>query len=157
MLVAGIRTLGGPVEAIEVTDPRPLAPDEVLIDVRGAGVDNWDEVVRTDGWNVGVRPPMALGVEAAGVISAVGAEVTGFGVGDQVLCHPVPLRAQGSWAPLLIAPVEALASKPPDVSWEVAAVFAVPALTAEQVLSEALTALSTWAAAVAGMIGGLVG
>jgi len=31
MLVAGIRTLGGPVEAIEVTDPRPLAPDEVLI------------------------------------------------------------------------------------------------------------------------------
>lgn len=39
---------------------------------------------------------------------------------------------------VLIAPVGSLAHKPPDVSWETAAIFPVPALTAEQVVGEAL-------------------
>jgi hypothetical protein len=30
---------------IEVDAPRPLAGDEVLLEVRAAGVDNWDEFV----------------------------------------------------------------------------------------------------------------
>jgi NADPH:quinone reductase-like Zn-dependent oxidoreductase len=138
MLVAGVRTLGGQVETFEVDDPRPLAPDEVLIDVRGAGVGNWDNIIRYGGWDVGARPPLALGVEAAGVIKAVGNRLTGFSVGDEVLCHPVPLRGQGTWAPLLIAPFGSLAHKPPDLPWETAAIFPVPALTAEQVVGEAL-------------------
>jgi NADPH:quinone reductase-like Zn-dependent oxidoreductase len=51
---------------IEVGDPRPLAGDEVLAEVRAAGVANWDEFVRAGGWDVGGRPPVALGAEAAG-------------------------------------------------------------------------------------------
>jgi NADPH:quinone reductase-like Zn-dependent oxidoreductase len=47
MRVAGIRHVGAPVEMIEVSDPRPLAGDEVLLDVKAAGVANWDELVRT--------------------------------------------------------------------------------------------------------------
>jgi len=136
--VAGICAFGGDVQTLEVDDRRPLVADEVLIDVRAAGVCHWDELVRTGGWNVGVSPPMALGVEAAGVISAVGAYVGGFGVGDEVLCHPVPLRDQGGSAPLLIAAVGSVASKPSDVSWDIGGVFPIPALTAEQVVSEAL-------------------
>lgn len=138
MLVAGIRTLGGNVETFEVDDPRPLAADEVLIDIHGAGVGNWDNIIRYGGWDVGRGPPLALGVEAAGIIRAVGANPSGFSVNDEVLCHPVPLREQGTWAPLLIAPVGSLAHKPPEVSWETAAIFPVPALTAEQVVGEAL-------------------
>jgi NADPH:quinone reductase-like Zn-dependent oxidoreductase len=138
MLVAGVRTLGGKVETFEVDDPRPLAADEVLIDMRAAGVGNWDNVIRYGGWDVGLRPPLALGVEAAGVIEAVGDRPSGFSVGDEVLCHPVPLRGQGTWAPLLIAPVGSLARKPPEITWETAAIFPVPALTAEQVIGEAL-------------------
>jgi len=46
----------------------------------------------------------------------------------------VPLRDQGTWAPRLIAPAGLLARKPPGASWEAAAAFPVPALTAEQVL-----------------------
>jgi NADPH:quinone reductase-like Zn-dependent oxidoreductase len=130
--------LGGKVETLEVGEPRPLAADEVLIDVRSAGVGNWDNIIRTGGWDVGTRPPLALGVEAAGVIKAVGAYPSGFGVGDEVLCHPVPLRDQGTWASLLIAPVGSLAHKPPEISWGTAAIFPVPALTAEQVVGEAL-------------------
>lgn len=138
MLVAGVRTFGGTVETLEVDDPRPLAADEVLIDVRGAGVGNWDNIVRYGGWDVGAVPPLALGVEAAGVIAAVGAGPSAFAVGYEVLCHPVPLRDQGTWAPFLIAPVGSLARKPPEIPWETAAIFPVPALTAEQVVGEAL-------------------
>jgi NADPH:quinone reductase-like Zn-dependent oxidoreductase len=138
MLVAGVRALGGNVETFDVHPPRPLAADEVLIDVRGAGVGNWDNIVRYGGWDVGTKPPMALGVEAAGVIMAVGDRPCGFNVDDEVLCHPVPLRDGGAWAPALIAPVGSLAHKPPEIPWEIAATFPVPALTAEQVVAEAL-------------------
>ncbi|MEA5453723.1 NADP-dependent oxidoreductase [Sinomonas sp. JGH33] len=138
MQVAGINEIGGPVEILDVQDPRPLAADEVLIAVKAAGIGNWDEIVRTGGWDVGASVPMALGVEAAGVVTEVGENVDGFHPGDEVLCHPLQLRHQGAWAPLLIAPASLLARKPASVAWETAAAFPVPALTAEQVLTEAL-------------------
>jgi NADPH:quinone reductase-like Zn-dependent oxidoreductase len=138
MRVAGIRSISGEVELIEVPGPRPLAADEVLIQVMAAGVGNWDEIVRTGGWDVGRRPPLALGVEAAGTVTAVGSTVTDWTPGDEVITHPLPLRDQGTWAPTLIAPAALLARKPAGVAWETAAVFPVPALTAEQVLGEAL-------------------
>ena len=134
MQVAGIRRLGAQVEMIEVGEPRPLAGDEVLLEVRAAGVANWDEFVRTGGWDVGARPPMALGVAAAGTVLAAGQAVGGWAPGDPVMTHPVPLRDQGTWAPRLIAPAGLLARKPPGASWEAAAAFPVPALTAGQVL-----------------------
>ena len=134
MQVAGIRRVGTPVEMIEVGEPRPLADDEVLVEVRAAGVGNWDEFVRTGGWDVGTTPPMALGVEVAGTVLAAGRAVTDWVPGDAVMAHPVPLRDQGTWAPRLIAPAGLLARKPPGASWEAAAAFPVPAITAEQVL-----------------------
>src|SRR3954454_14450603 len=138
MLVAGIRRTGGDVGVIDVPGPRALAGDEVLIQVVAAGVGNWDGIVRTGGWDVGGRPPMALGVEAAGVVAEVGSMVTAWAPGDEVMTHPLPLRDQGTWAPMLIAPAASLAAKPAGVSWNAAAVFPVPALTAAQVLDEAL-------------------
>ena len=99
---------------------------------------NWDEFVRTGSWDVGGGPPMALGVEAAGTVLAVGDAVGDWSPGDEVMTHPLPLRHQGTWAPQLIAPAALLARKPADVTWEAAAAFPVPALTAEQVIGEAL-------------------
>jgi NADPH:quinone reductase-like Zn-dependent oxidoreductase len=138
MQVAGIRVLGARVEMIEVAEPRPLADDEVLLEVRAAAVANWDEFVRTGGWDVGAKPPMALGVEAAGTVLAAGQAITEWTRGDAVMTHPVPLRDQGTWAPRLIAPAALLARKPRSATWEAAAAFPVPALTAEQVLGDAL-------------------
>jgi NADPH:quinone reductase-like Zn-dependent oxidoreductase len=138
MRAAGIRRTDGPVELLDLPEPRALAADEVLIEVAAAGVANWDDIVRAGGWDVGVTPPMALGVEAAGTIAAAGTAVTDFRPGDEVMTHPLPLRAQGTWAELLIAPADLLARKPATVSWAAAAAFPVPALTAEQVLTEAL-------------------
>jgi NADPH:quinone reductase-like Zn-dependent oxidoreductase len=137
MQVAGIREVGR-VEMIDVGELRPLAADEALVEMVAAGVGNWDEFVRTGGWDVGGRPPMALGVEAAGTVLAVGDAVHDWSPGEAVMTHPLPLRDQGTWAPRLIAPAELLARKPRDATWEAAAAFPVPALTAEQVLGDAL-------------------
>src|SRR4051794_28125152 len=138
MRAAGISEFGGAVGRIDLPDPRPLADDEVLIEIRAAGVGNWEEFVRTGEWDVGRSPPMALGVEAAGIITAIGDSVEAWGPGDEVLSHPLPLRDQGAWAPLLIASATVLARKPAGLSWETAAAFPVPALTAAQVIDVAL-------------------
>ena len=137
MQVAGIDAFGGDVHMLELAAPGSPAPDELVISVRAAGVGNWDEVVRVGDWDVGRKPRLALGVEAAGVVAAVGEQVTRFALGDEVLTHPVPLRHQGTWAELLLAPAALVARKPAAVPWETAAAFPVPALTADQAPSVA--------------------
>jgi NADPH:quinone reductase-like Zn-dependent oxidoreductase len=137
MQAAGIEAFGAEVRILDLPAPAPPAPDEVVISVHAAGVGNWDEIVRVGGWDVGRRPPLALGVEAAGVVAAVGEDVTSLAPGDGVLTHPVPLRHQGSWAERLVAPATLVARKPAAVPWEAAAAFPVPALTADQALTEA--------------------
>jgi NADPH:quinone reductase-like Zn-dependent oxidoreductase len=92
MQVAGIRRVDARVEMVEAGEPRPLARDEVLLEVRAAGVGNWDEFVRTGGWDAGAKPPMALGVEAAGIVLAAGQAVGDWAPGDAVMTFPVPLR-----------------------------------------------------------------
>src|SRR4030095_9472959 len=91
------------------------------------------------GWAAGGAPPMALGVEAAGTITAIGDSVEDWEPGDEVLSHPRRLRDQGTWPPLLIASATVLARKPASLSWEAAAAFPVPALTATQVIDGALS------------------
>jgi len=135
---AGIREFGAPVELLELPGPRALRPDEVLIDVRAGGMGNWDEIARTGGWDMGARPPMALGVEAAGVAAAVGDQVDGIRVGDRVTAHSLPLREQGAWAEQFIAAAEHVAAVPPDVPFDAAAALPVPALTADQTIGDAL-------------------
>jgi NADPH:quinone reductase-like Zn-dependent oxidoreductase len=127
-----------PVTLLDLSEPRALADDEVLISVVAAGVGNWDDLARTGGWDIGRQPPMALGVEAAGVITEIGERVSGFAVGDEVLTHAVPLREQGFWAERAIAAAAFVAPNPVSISWQDAAAFPVPALVAEQVLTDAL-------------------
>jgi NADPH:quinone reductase-like Zn-dependent oxidoreductase len=136
MRAAGIEAFGGEVHMLDLAAPASPAPDEVVIRVRAAGVGNWDEIVRVGGWDVGRRPPLALGVEAAGVVVAVGDDVTSLAPGDEVLTHPLPLRHQGAWADWLVAAAGLVARKPAAVPWETAAAFPVPALTADQALTQ---------------------
>jgi NADPH:quinone reductase-like Zn-dependent oxidoreductase len=135
---AGIDRFGGPVRVLLRPDPRALRDDEVLIRVHAAGMGNWDEIARTGGWATGVQPPCALGVEAAGVVTAAGAGVSGLRPGDDVLTHPLPLRQDGAWAEQLIAPVALVARKPAGVPWPAAAALPVPGLTALQALTGSL-------------------
>jgi NADPH:quinone reductase-like Zn-dependent oxidoreductase len=136
MRAAGIDAFGRDVGMLELAAPASPAPDEVVISVYAAGVGNWDEIVRIGGWDVGRPPPLALGVEAAGVVAEVGDDVRGLVPGDEVLTHPLPLRHQGAWAERLIAPAALVARKPAAVPWETAGAFPVPALAADQALTE---------------------
>ena len=81
---------------------------------------------------------MALGVEAAGLVAAVGAEVNGIGAGDRVTAHSLPLREQGAWAERYITAAGHVAVVPPGVPFDAAAALPVPALTADQVIADAL-------------------
>jgi NADPH:quinone reductase-like Zn-dependent oxidoreductase len=158
MRAAGIRRYSEPVEPMELPGPGELRPDELLIEVRSAGVGNWDEIARTGGWDLGRQPPMALGVEAAGVVARAGGAVTGFAAGDRVMTHSLPLRAQGGWAEWFVAAAADVAVVPDAVPFEVAAALPVPALTADQTLRGALgagpgaTVLVNGAGGVTGML-----
>ena len=127
---AGVDRFGAEIRLLDLPEPAPR-PGEVLLGVRAAGVGNWDEFVRSGGWDTGARPPMALGVEAAGVVEAVGAGVRGLRSGDAVTTHSLPA---GSWAERFIAAADHVAPVPSGVSMAVAAALPVPALTADQAL-----------------------
>jgi NADPH:quinone reductase-like Zn-dependent oxidoreductase len=135
---AGIEAFGDDVALLELPEPPPLETGQVLIEVKAAGVGNWEEFVRTGRWDVGRVAPLALGVEAAGEVVGVGPEVEWPAAGAAVMTHPLPLPYQGCWAERLVAPAHLVAEKPPNASWADAGAFPVPALTAEQVVSEAL-------------------
>jgi len=135
MRAAGIRAFGGQVEQLELPAPPDRSGGEVLLEVRAAGIGNWDDLVRTGAWNVGTAPPMALGVEAAGVVRAIGPTQARFAPGDEVLVHSVPFRHQGAWAESFLAPGTHLAAKSADLDWAVAGALPVPALTASQVVT----------------------
>jgi NADPH:quinone reductase-like Zn-dependent oxidoreductase len=156
---AGIETLAGELTLLELPEPPPLEAGEVLIDVKAAGVGNWDEFVRTGGWDVGRDPPLALGVEAAGEVVAVGPGVEWPPTGAAVMTHPLPLAYQGCWAERLVAPAKLVAEKPENTSWAEAGAFPVPALTAEQAVFEALDVQHGEAILVnggAGVTGGMI-
>ena len=52
MRAAGVNQIGGAVALLELAEPRALRADEILLDIRACGVGNWDEFVRTGGWDI---------------------------------------------------------------------------------------------------------
>jgi NADPH:quinone reductase-like Zn-dependent oxidoreductase len=84
-----MRAFGGPevLRLEDVPEPEPAA-GEVKIAVRSVSINrSFDLGVRRDGNNRGVQPPLILGADPAGVVTAVGAGVTAFRPGDRVAVH----------------------------------------------------------------------
>ncbi|WP_455353219.1 S-(hydroxymethyl)mycothiol dehydrogenase [Streptomyces sp. SYSU K217416] len=78
------RTKGGPVELTTVLVPDP-GPGEALVKVQACGVCHTDLHYREGGIND--EFPFLLGHEAAGVVEAVGEDVTGVAPGDFVILN----------------------------------------------------------------------
>lgn len=122
----------------EVERPEP-ADDRVLVRVEAAGVTAgvWHLVrglpymVRLMGY--GLRRPKTPipGNDVAGVVEAVGRDVSGFAPGDEVFGV-----ARGAFAEYATAAPANLALKPPDVSFPEAAVIVESGLTALQGLRD---------------------
>jgi len=86
---------------VERPEPSPAA-DEILIDVAAAGVNRPDVLQRLGKYPV---PPGASdipGLEVAGVVAAVGADVRGWSIGDPICA----LLAGGGYAERAVAPHE---------------------------------------------------
>lgn len=66
-----------------MSDPIPAA-NEVVIDMMAAGVNPADTYMRTGTYAIKPELPYTPGGDAAGIISAVGADVTAVSIGDRV-------------------------------------------------------------------------
>jgi hypothetical protein len=89
---------------------------------------------------LGPGDPAANGTrsEAAGLVAAAGDQVAGITTGDRATVHSAPLREQGTWAEPHVAAAGHVAVLPAGVPFEAAAALPVPALTADQVIGDAL-------------------
>lgn len=116
---------GGILSIEEIATPTAGA-NEVLVRVHATGV-NYGETVYMSNHRAGA--PMTPGVEFAGEIVEVGAQVTGWRVGDRVMGHGRDCHAEY----VLAAPM-ALMAVPDDVSWIDAAAFPNVFITAHDAL-----------------------
>lgn len=103
---------GGPEALIwsEVPDPRP-GPDEVVVDVRASAVNRADLLQRQGHYPPPPGAPAYPGLECSGVVSEVGAEVTGWAVGQEVCA----LLAGGGYAERVAVPAGQLLPVPAGV------------------------------------------
>jgi len=136
MRACGVSGNGGEVVLLELPEPPPAGPGQLLVAVEAAGVGAWDWLLDGDGWDVGLRPPAALGVEGAGRVLAVGGGVDEFAIGDRVLAHEAPLPgASGFWAERMLLTAAHAAHCPPGLEPVQAAALPVSGLTAWQALA----------------------
>ncbi len=138
---------GGP-EVLRYEDaPKPTpATAEVLIRVHAVGLNPPDWYLR-DGyralpaeWQPKVEFPLTLGTDVSGVIAAVGDDVTGFSVGDEVYSMVrFPSGMMGGsqgYAQYVTAPASQVALRPPNLDHAQAAGAPMSLLTAWQFLVE---------------------
>jgi len=124
--------------ALEEIDAPEPGPEHVLVRVRAAGVNPLDyhELRGTPRFArvvLGLRRPKHArrGVDVAGTVEAVGAEVTSIGPGDNVYGI-----GRGSFGELVRATENVLAPKPAQLSFEEAAAIPVAAVTALEAVRE---------------------
>jgi NADPH:quinone reductase-like Zn-dependent oxidoreductase len=120
-------------------DPPAIADNQVLVRVRAAGVDRgvWHLMtglpypVRVAGYGLRTPKTPVPGMDLAGVVAAVGRNVTYFQPGDEVFGI-----GTGTFAEYAIAADDKLAPKPANLTFEQAAVVAISGLTALQGLRD---------------------
>jgi NADPH2:quinone reductase len=121
-----VRELGGP-ETLTVQDiatPEP-GPGELLVDVAAAGVNFIDVYYRTGAYPL--ETPFIVGSEGAGVVSAMGPEVTGFHEGDHVAWAMV---TRAGYAEKVIVPATRAVKIPAGIDDETACAALLQGMTA---------------------------
>lgn len=122
---------GGP-EVLEIQEVEIDKPgkNQVLIQVKAAGV-NFIDIYQRRG-TYPVKLPYVPGLEAAGIVEAIGEGVTEFKVGDRVAY----LHKPGSYAEMSLVDSDDLILLPKELSYEEGAAFALQGMTAHYLLHE---------------------
>jgi NADPH:quinone reductase len=126
-----VATTGGPevLQWVEMDEPAP-GPADLVVRLAAAGVNYIDTYQRS-----GMYPmplPYTAGLEGAGVVTAVGGEVEGFAVGDQVTWS----SALGSYAESVKVPAPIAVGVPAGVDLEVAAAVMLQGMTAHYLATD---------------------
>jgi len=116
---------GGPeqLELLEVPVPTP-GPKQALVKIEASGVNFIDIYFRMGLYKA--NPPIALGMEAAGTVEAVGSGVTEVAPGDRVAYA----MARGSYAEYAVVPAWQLVKIPETVDFRIAAAVMLQGMTA---------------------------
>jgi NADPH:quinone reductase len=140
MHVIGVTEFGGPemLTAHEVPDPVP-GPGQLLVNVRAATVNPTDTYTRN-----GARaemlakvspPPYVPGMDAAGVLAAIGPDtVTDLEVGDSVMAMVIPRGDYGAYCDRLVVPTASTVRTPEKADYAHAATLPMNGLTAQLTL-----------------------
>lgn len=88
--------IDAPYAGLTVRDaPMPThGPDQLLVETRAVAVNPLDAIIQSNGtvmygW---LRYPVVLGEDVAGVVVAIGADVTDFAVGDRIVAYAMGLE-----------------------------------------------------------------
>ncbi len=128
-----LHTYGPPSVLIYEDAPKPSpADDELLVHVKGAGVNPVDAAIREGKFAKGTLP-LIPGSDVAGIVDEVGAKVTKFKKGDEVYAY-MALARGGGYAQFCIVKESEAALRPGKISFEQAAGIPLVALTAWQAL-----------------------
>ncbi|WP_184840869.1 NAD(P)-dependent alcohol dehydrogenase [Allocatelliglobosispora scoriae] len=150
----------GPPAVLDLVElPRPVpGDDEVLLRVRAAAANFADlcflrgepRILRLAGAGLGKPKNQILGTDVAGLVEAVGRNVTALRVGDEVFG-----RCDGSFAEYVIAAPADLVVKPADLGFPQAAGVAMAGLTALQALRDQAGVMAGQRVLINGAAGGI--
>jgi NADPH:quinone reductase len=124
---------GGP-EVLRFEDVDMGPPDAGEVRIRNKAVAvNYRDVLMRRGIHAIKSFPSGIGLESAGVIEAVGPEVSGFSVGDRVAYAGMP---EGACAEVRIVPAARLIALPDGIEERTAAAMMIRGMTARCLLRE---------------------
>jgi NADPH:quinone reductase-like Zn-dependent oxidoreductase len=126
----------GPPSVVTTDDlPRPEpAAGQLLVRVKAAGVGNWDALIREG--KVELQPlPLILGSELSGIVEGIGADVSGFELGDEVY-GATNKQFSGAYAEYALPTARMMAPKLKTLTFIEAASAPIVSLTAWQMLFE---------------------
>ena len=133
MKAARILQFGPPSVIINVDLPRlEPAAAQLLVRVQAAGVGNWDALVR-EGKLPNEHLPLILGYELAGIVEAIGTEVEGFKLGDEVY-GATNEQLTGAYAEYALPFGRMMSQKPKTLNFIEAASAPIVTVTAWQML-----------------------
>jgi len=133
MKAARVLQFGPPNVIINDDLPRPEpGAGQLLVRINAAGVGNWDALIREG--KVELQPlPIILGSELSGNVEAIGPQVSGFKVGDEVY-GATNEQFSGAYAEYALASARMMAQKPRTLSFIEAASAPIVTVTAWQML-----------------------
>lgn len=122
---------------IEELDVPPPAAEEVQIEVKSIGLNRAESMFRRHAYLQEAVFPSRLGYEAAGIVSKIGASVTGFQIGDAVsLIPPLDIARWGTYGEVANLPARNLVKHPANISFDQAAASWMQYVTAWGALME---------------------